>query len=287
VRTAVCAAIALQGCNWVYDLRTTELIDAAIYDAPIDAPFECPPIGTQPEFSPLVQQVIPRNCQYFTASPDLGTAAALCDDGTQDGRIETGPSAQELSPAVLSGAPAEFFTSVRLTPEGDELWVRRVSGTFAFVSVYTRVDDQTWLYARDLTAVGTAFDDRVSAPTRKVGGVRRFVQWTFNSFDLREFADDGVTTSLVHAYTAGDLDTNYVLYPNVSSDGLRLVFLGEPRMGPAIAVTMYADRATTDQLFSTAAPLRAAPVVLDPFLTEGCGKLYTSGLGSLFYAPQK
>ena len=50
--------------------------------------------------------------------------------------------------------------------------------------------------------------------------------------------------------------------------------------------TLYMDRASIDAPFSPPTVLATAPVVYDPFLASDCSKLYTSGLGSIFYAPQ-
>jgi hypothetical protein len=50
--------------------------------------------------------------------------------------------------------------------------------------------------------------------------------------------------------------------------------------------TLYSDRKAVSEVFSPASVLATAPVVLDPFLTSDCGRIYTSGLGSIFFAEQ-
>ena len=50
------------GCNQVFGLRETQPIDAQQFDAAIDAPYACPPPGTQPAFAASLQQVIAKYC---------------------------------------------------------------------------------------------------------------------------------------------------------------------------------------------------------------------------------
>lgn len=50
---------------------------------------------------------------------------------------------------------------------------------------------------------------------------------------------------------------------------------------------MFADRSDPSVPFPAASPLATAPVVFDAFLSEDCGRLYTWGLGYLFYASQR
>ena len=71
----------------------------------------------------------------------------------------------------------------------------------------------------------------------------------------------------------------------ILADGLRLVFVGQG-VDTNFAQTFYADRAQLADPFVQAVPLASAPVAYDPFLTTDCSRLYTSGLGSIFYARQ-
>lgn len=272
------------GCNAFYGLTETRPVDAAIFDAPNDAPYQCPGLGARPTFGSVLVQVTDRNCQLYTTSPDRQLAAARCSVGPVD-TIETGPIDGELQPATLTGAPGEL-SFVRLTPEGDELWVRRLSAGVGKTTVYSRSDDHTWTFVRDLALPPSSRDDSFSAPTRRVGGVRRFLVHRFSS-DVVEYTDDGTTTTLVRTYAPPDLGSPYVILPNLTADGLRIVFAGEPTSGPSATQTMYAERSDPGAPFPAASPLATAPVAFDAFLSEDCGRLYTSGLGYLFYASQR
>jgi hypothetical protein len=271
------------GCNRVFGIEPTAAVQ---FDAPLDAPFQCPPIGVQPRFSPVLQQAVTRSCLFYTTTRDRTLAAASCEASALDDLPETGLPDGTLAPASLTGAPAaSTFGEVRLTPEGDELWVRRLTPAGATISVYRRVTDTDWTFVRDLS-ITTAADDRISAPSERIAGSRRLLMHAFASFALREFSDDGTTTTLERAYTMSDLGVTYALFPNLTADGLRLVFAGEPETGSTGVATMYADRPGVNDRFGKAVALTAGPVAHDPFLTADCGRLYTWGLGSVFFAQQ-
>src|SRR5689334_19586163 len=72
-----CSVLLLVGCNQVYGLDPTRASDAAYFDAPIDAPYACPPIGTPPRFSRSFAQVVAQNCNNYTVSIS-GRALARC-----------------------------------------------------------------------------------------------------------------------------------------------------------------------------------------------------------------
>jgi hypothetical protein len=76
---------------------------------------------------------------------------------------------------------------------------------------------------------------------------------------------------------------------SLSPDGLRLVASGIT-IGPGsgVAAIVYAARASVNDPFSGAAPLEGTPSAgQTPFMTEDCGRLYFSGLGSVFYISQR
>ncbi|HEX5060800.1 MAG TPA: hypothetical protein VFV99_15635 [Kofleriaceae bacterium] len=274
------ALLLLCGCNQVFGLRETIANDAQLFDAPIDAPFTCPDPAMQPQFSKILHQVITKNCQAYMTSPESNRAVAYCVDMdvVVDGVIDAEPQ-----PATLT--PVGQYDWPRLTPEGDEIWVRdrRVPPTFA---VFQWQSDHTWAHVRDLVIANVARDDYITAPSRKVGGKRRFVRLAFSEFKLYEYDDDGTTTTPIRSYNLQlDLGVDFASFPNLDASGLRLVFVGQTT-GTSFTQTFYASRASIDDSFSPAKPLLAAPLAYDPFLTPDCSRLYTSGLGSIFYAQQ-
>lgn len=53
-------------------------IDAQQFDAPQDAPYRCPQIGTTPQFSPLVHQILVADCTDYSTSTSAGLATGFC-----------------------------------------------------------------------------------------------------------------------------------------------------------------------------------------------------------------
>lgn len=268
-------------CNQVFGLKETVPIDAQRFDAPPDAPFTCPAPGTQPQFSSLLHQAIAKNCLSYTTSIPMNRGVAFCvgPDGIYDGAIDEVPVMATLSPAIDADFP-------RITPEGDEIWVRHRGITPPSFAVYAYASVHQWTYVRDLAVPNVGADDVITAPSRKLGGKRRFLRYAFNGFKLEEYEDDGTTATLVRSYDlSSDLGLFFLQFPNLDADGLRLVFAGELQSAKDTQ-TLYTDRPSIDAGFPPPAVLATAPVVYDPFLAADCSKLYTSGLGSIFYAPQ-
>lgn len=272
--------LLLCGCNQVFGLRETIANDAQLFDAPIDAPFACPTPGMQPQFSKVLHQVITKNCQAYMTSLESNRAVAYCVDTDQfvDGEVDGDPQPTTLTPAGTYDWP-------RLSPEGDEIWVRDRSVPPKF-AVFQWQSDHHWAHVRDLDIMNVARDDYITAPSRKVAGRRRVVRYAFSEFKLYEYDDDGTTSPAVRTYNLqADLGVDFVSFPNLDASGLRLVFVGQ-QSGTSFTQTFYADRANLDDAFSQAKPLLAAPLAYDPFLTPDCSRIYTSGLGSIFYAQQ-
>lgn len=273
------------GCNQVFGLHETVALDAQQFDAPIDAPFACPALGTPPQFSKVLHQAIARNCQGYMTSPESQRAVACCfDTGGLFGGIVDGDISSDLQTSTLT--PAGDFDWPRLTPEGTAIWVRDRSSPPRF-AVFEWQSDHHWVRTHDLGIANVGRDDYISAPSRAVGGKRRFVRYAFSDFKLYEYDDDGSTTSPpIRSYAVNtDLGSDFVSFPNLDASGLRLVFVGETP-GSSFSQTFYADRPSLDVPFSPAKPLTAAPLAYDPFLSPDCSRIYTSGLGSIFYAQQ-
>ena len=110
----------LAGCNQVFGLKETVPTDAQQFDAPPDAAFTCPSPGSQPAFAAILRQAVTKNCVSYTTSITANRAAAFCIDldAIADGAIDELPVTSTLSP------PGKFDMP-RLTPEGDEMWVRK------------------------------------------------------------------------------------------------------------------------------------------------------------------
>jgi hypothetical protein len=277
--------LALCACDQVFGLTATRPVDATFFDAPLDA---APTCNGTPQFSPLLHQAVFQACLYYTTSEARDLAAAACGQGSYDDY--DGAVDQVLSPATFMGGPRPGGPELpRLTPEGDELWGRfQVGPSSAVFSIFTHSGEHQWSYSRDLPITNPAMDDSVGTPTRKVAGVRHFIYWDHTNFQLVEYLYDGTTASLLRSYTPGELASSFVQFPQLSPDGLRLIFTGSLQTDPSnTVVTLYTQRATIADVFPPAVVLNTAPVTFDPFLTADCGRLYTSGLGSIFYAQQQ
>jgi hypothetical protein len=265
-------------------VNSTRHIDAAVFDAGVDAAPMCPTPGTPPQFKGSLHQVSD-NCVLYTLDEAGTRDAALCTSGVvnEPAVISDGGGDGVLSPVTLVPPPASAPDMPRLSPEGDELWVR-AGGK---ILVYSHTGDHTWTFARDLGVSFQDFQESYSPPSRWVAGKRRFVATTNTTQLLQEWEDDGTTVTMGLQYPSVQEGTSFFLFPTLTADGLRLVWSGSfPTDMTAASRTLYADRKTVSDAFSLATNLTTAPVVLDAFLTDDCGRLYTSGLGSIFFAEQ-
>src|SRR4051794_34587507 len=80
---------ALAACNQVFGVHDTVSAGPAFYDAGIDAPFACPPIGgSPPQFSAFLHQDFVQDCADYSIAG--GRATALCSDATSATSINEG-----------------------------------------------------------------------------------------------------------------------------------------------------------------------------------------------------
>jgi hypothetical protein len=279
--------VMLCGCNQLFALHETKQVtsDAQYFDAPVDAPFACPPIGTTPRFATNPHQLAYADCFEYQLSADAGFALVTCI-----GQISQGPPAGPFVPVADLASDA---TSIRqdawLSPEGDQLVVleqpqgsgtRFVRYTHAGGDHWTRVGAFVW------PAAITTVVFSLSTPTR--GSPRRFLA-VDNSGYLDEMIDDGTLDLQVHRrYQQGELGVYNYTQPSLTPDGLRLVvYATQPQSGGAVKQSLwYSDRPSIDADFRPLDPLPDVPIVNDPFLTEDCSRLYFSGIGSIWYVQQ-
>jgi hypothetical protein len=73
--------------------------------------------------------------------------------------------------------------------------------------------------------------------------------------------------------------------PNLTADGLHLVvYSGTPG---GTSTQFFASRASLDERFGQPLPIDAFPVNVPwGWMTENCGRMYLSGLSSIFYLAQ-
>jgi hypothetical protein len=281
---ALCAA-GSTGCNEAFGLHKTELRDAAYFDAPIDAPYACPQMpGVAPRFSDQFHQIIRQDCQSYSLSPATNTALALCG---QPRKPFAGLIDAPMVPAMGFMPLATTFVGLDLAPEGDIAIVRQNDAPTQTVrlSVY-RYAAGTWNVDVD---IGTALNQNDTAGTPSRGPQRHLLIAEHEDFYIHELVEmsPGVWTEIGStSYTA--LGLVYAYHPSLSPDGLRMTLYGARPSGTSSVENgvMYADRASIDDAFGQPVLLQGPPIVLDPFMTDDCARLYFNGLQSIFYVQQ-
>jgi len=267
------------GCNQVLGLSSTQVIDAGFFDAQIDAPFACPPTGTTPQFSRVLNQVVVQPVFEYTTSMATMRAVAQSPAGVVEGPIDdimTSATGLGGDPACLSCAQLSF---PRLTPEGDGVYGVTSSMIGAHLGLYRRANNE-WM---EVQTFKTPLGSFLSSVTR--GPTRHLVIYDGVAFHEYAVDDGGSSTEVLPAYQPQDLGLFNLGNPMLTADGLHMVFPGAAvRNGTTTTEMYYADRPDLGARFTTATLLVDFPVVDSAYLTEDCSRIYISGLGSLFYA---
>jgi hypothetical protein len=196
--------------------------------------------------------------------------------GLRDNTLYEGPGDAPLATgALLMPAPTVTFGSPRLAPEGDELFLRHTVNTMmATIDRYARQGDR-WVHQGPvLTIVANGPD--LSIPTARRAGPRHMLVLA-SIYELREYVETSPDqwTQVGNAYLPLDLGTRSILYPNLTTDGLHLVFQGNDADNrPTL---MYASRARIDDRFTSAIaanPFFGNPQIDFPYLLEDCSRMY-------------
>lgn len=262
--------LLLCGCNQIYGLKETGQQDAAFFDAPADAPYACPAIGTTPRFAPQLTQFLVQRCESYSVVKS-GRAVARCKDDNETDRVFVGNVGERLEPAV--GVDMLGATMPRLTQDGEHLVIREPNKiNVVRVAVYDRKTDGTWERGADppfgskVKAIGTLSDDN-----RMI--ITSLDDTLLHEWMLGETGWQPLATQTPSVPSTGDV----VYTASLTPDGLRLVATVNVRV-------LYSDRATTAAPFRAFEPLDGAPHVVDVSLNDDCSRLYAAGLGSVFYA---
>lgn len=281
--------LALCACNQVYGLAETRpepVVDAQYFDAPVDAPFACPPLtAPPPSYSRFLRQ-IPQDCRDYSLSFATGVATARCFEPRD--HVAVGPIDELLGPiAGMTSDPGGVqYVSPQLAPEGDELFYLRVASPNGRIEHRLRNSDGTWATAVALTP-NLPVAASLGTPTR--GTTRRMmVKLATTGTDLSEIeiAPNG-TWSTVATYGYADLGVYYATSaPSLSPDGLRLVWSGQD-IQTVSEKTYYATRPSLSARFESYAPLVGVPGAVSPFMTEDCAKIYFSAAASVLYVQQQ
>ncbi|MDB4958239.1 MAG: hypothetical protein JWO36_5808 [Myxococcales bacterium] len=274
--------LAVSGCNAAFGLRETRELDAQQFDAPLDAPYQCPPSGTLLRFSHQVHQVSDQPCSSYTESTVTGLAVAECVDGLVV-RISQRPIGGVFSPIPeLPAATSDFdFGNPRLSVEGDLLLVQTfdLTATVSAVRVYHRQSSGSWLRGDDLPVPQYGV---VGSPS---SGPKHHVLYAVSN-DLLEFVDDGTGTwTQMPTHMGATLGLTVPRITWLSPDGLRVLISGSRPATPNTIEIMEADRMAITDPFGVAITLEV-PGILDPFVSADCSRLYMSSLHAIFYEIQ-
>jgi hypothetical protein len=273
--------LAVSACNWAFGVHDTK---PEPHDAQIDAPFTCLASGP-PTFTHVLHQVLDVGCWSFTMSGSLAAAGCYGSDvgSPSDQVVYVGPLGSSEGWSVVAGVNGNYV-DVLLVPDGDEIWTFYFdysSNTSRFV-VLGR--DAGWQPVATPTLPFPYLDgDYPSLPTQRPD--RRMLYFRYADatwHELHETAPGTWTDERMHPELGG-----YMYNPRLSADGLRLT--GWEYVGMSSnQTTVYTSRTNpAGGDFAAVAPMPSVPMTAQyPTLTEDCGRVYLSGLSSVFYAQQ-
>jgi len=271
------AVLLVGACNQIFGVKDTRQIDAAYFDAPADAPFTCPPPGIAPGFAPALHQDVLQNCIDYDVVGDR--AIAECVTGGEL-VVSEGPRDQMMSP--MSGIPVtagnDMYDLPRLSSDGKELYLRHfdyATNTQEAV-MFTRAGDGMWQpgpappFARN---VNDTFSTITSGPT----GDRLFV---WNGSLVEEWVHEAAGWRDVESITVAGLTPNAFVGMNPADSKRALIYSVDRH-------TYYTDRPDESSPFRTAVRIAEVPDYgFDATMTPDCGRIYVTGLHSVFYVSQ-
>ena len=262
----------LAGCDTVFGLsRDDHEADAR---TGLDAAAGCPAIGVPLAFSSNLQ-VQETGCSEYTGST-RARAAAWCS-----GVVREGPPGMLAPVGGLEGTATDHFDVPHLSADGSRLYVRHWNnGTLTSAIVELRRSTGPFGVAHELV-IQPALDTsaRFGTPYYDGTNMMMFVEDVSSLYEI-VFDDSGSILSSA-PYGPADLGVDAIaLAPNLSADGLRLVFGGA---GPSEPSGVYiAERARADDRFGAAHRVTGVPYAIDPWLDAGCAHLYLSLQGTVY-----
>jgi hypothetical protein len=266
----------LVGCNSVFGNNPVQRIDAQYFDAPIDAPSQCPPIGQTPQFTSVLHQVFVQDCAEYTFNG--GRAIAPCR--APDGGFSIFEGALDQPLALVSDlyeptAPAVYDTT-RLSSDARTLYARHVDFDTNAVELRaaTRQPDGSWQLVEP-PPFGQNPGDLPAGFAAGATGDHAFIHTSGNV--VHEWVFDGAGWSDVRVHDFGAP----IVAANVTADGLRIT------LAMADKRHLFSDRPDEDSLFRDPVLLPNSPSDAQArMMSVDCGRLYVSGLQSVFYAEQ-
>jgi hypothetical protein len=270
--------VALCACNSILGLG--DVRDRA---APSDAPFACPPIGTTPQFSPVIHQssvhVYCNSYERFASRYALGMCQT--DPAYSEFVVSESFGDAALVPiTTFDGLPTtESIAQAYVSPDGNLMVLSHTIVNAVHIEQYVRVAG-SWTYDRDLP-IPASFRTELGS----IGG--EATRWRMlvveGAFDEWGTADG--MWSLLVTHSAATLGVAKVEYASLTEDGLRAVLLATPLDGGAGGI-YFTDRPDLASEFRVADRLDTVPATAAPYLDHTCARIYVGGLESVFYAQQ-
>jgi hypothetical protein len=274
---ALLVVLAVAACNQVYGLSETITIDAAYFDAPPRGIPHCPALGETLVFSPVLHQ-LHFDCIGYNASADVDLAVARCRDADSY-QLYSGPRDGPFAPVpeLPVSMPDFDVTSAQLDPEGATLLVATfdLTNIVGDLRVYHRTD-AGWVRGADVASPPARASTISRGPDHRMLG-------TNGASDVTELSDASGSWQPVNTHTLSVLGVPSVGAMWLSADALGVLFVANAFDVQDNRYMAYAQRAATSDPFGAAIRV-SLPVMDDPFITEDCGRLYFSGLHSIFYA---
>lgn len=232
----------------------------------------CPALGETPRFTTFPQivasGVFPVNYTFDEAR--TLAVAYIPSMGIVEGTVDS----DQLMLSVLERDPGDNIDQPALSPEGDELFVRRRVGVTTDYAIlrYTR-DGSQWKRA-EIVPIPIGGQDQLGVPTRREPTRRMVIHRGGAIEEFREYEEGVGSWQLVGTYTRPMLQVMLFANPNITPDGLRLVFSATTDV-----VTRYkaliADRPDVTSAFGPARLMVELPGdITDPFMTNDCWRLY-------------
>jgi hypothetical protein len=264
LRWASSVALVLAGCNQVFGNAPVHGIDAAFFDAAIDALPTCP-TGAAPSYSRDFFQLVVDDCASVTVAG--GNMLALCGEGVGT-TPAYGPIGDMLVAAPQLAVHAQF--EPRLSRDGQRAsFVVPVGGNLASLVVFHR-SGSSWISDPDIVTGGsiTGASEISNGPNARV-----LVGYADG---LHELEEQGGTWTDIATHALGFSGTE-VQGPHLSGDAMRVWFT----KGPAAS---YFDRSELDVTFTARGTIAGSEGLDDADLTDDCGLMYFATLSRIWVA---
>ena len=270
MRVLALGLVAATGCNLAFTASPDPDAPGEIID-----PKKCPGRDTAPVFGGSMVDVAPSTCISYSLSAAGDLALVDCAGMINQGSMEGG-----FAPVLFVSDPGDLAVP-KITPEGDEMFVRAGSRA-PIIDIYKKVAVATWRFTATTGVSGDA-DMSFSAPSSRSSGRRIIIATaTLSPPQFDEYVATGTTWMFERTHTADMLGVAQMRQPDLTPDGLHLVFSGSVDSGETSI--FYVSRSSVEEQFTTASPLALKVTNPQwPHMTSDCARLYIDGEMQLTY----